>query len=100
MFEFRKIRFFKKDYAGNPKLTTIGFTVGRTEFLDRHTFGYVWLKKDNPTAEEMDRIISDVLAKDLAQKFRIDEVEYIKVLLKKDYRDSMASQTNTGVFAS
>lgn len=100
MFEFRKIRFFKRDYAGNPKLTTIGFTVGRTETFDRHTFGYVWLKKDNPTAGEMDRIISDVLARDLEQKFRIDEVEYIKVLLKKDYRDSLASQTNTGVFAS
>lgn len=84
LHQTRNISFYKFDSNGKRQLTRIVFEA-EIETVQQ-SCGFVWLSIDDPTTEEMDRIIDKRVKPELAKKFGGHELVLLLHNLKQDYR--------------
>lgn len=83
MITNRKISLIRLDADGKKQLTRVLFEVETHEHLLSKKF--VWLKVEDPTTEEMDGVINQLLKPELQKNLKGYDIELLVEDLKRDY---------------
>lgn len=93
----RKVTLYRFDTQGRKQLTRIVFEV-QTK-VSVFTEEFVWLKVEDPTQHEMDRIVTKLVKPRLQEQFPYYPLNLLLNDLKRDYAFQLEERRRQGVSA-
>jgi len=83
MIKDRRISLIRFDANGNKQLTRVLFEVETHDHLISKKF--IWLKVDDPTTKEMNRVINELIKPELQKNLKGHDIDLLVEDLKRDY---------------